>query len=138
MFNFLIVDDSATIRAMVKKALTLSVPNIGEIYEAADGFAALAMASEHDVDLMLLDINMPKLNGLQLIRKIKSDASLANIPIVVVSTEGSEERLDEIRSAGVAGYIRKPFRPEQLRTVLSQILEIGDDCHAEQSGQYDF
>jgi len=123
---------------MVKKALVLSVPNIGQIYEAPDGFAALAMAAEHDVDLILLDINMPKLNGLQLIRRMKSDPSLANIPIVVVSTEGSDERLDEIRSAGVAGYIRKPFRPEQLRTVLSDILEIGDDSHVEQSGQYDF
>jgi len=138
MLNVLIVDDSATIRAMIKKALTLSITELGQVHEAGDGIAALAVLADHSVDVVLMDINMPKLNGLQLIKKLKEDPETANLPVVVISTEGSTERVEQLKQQGISAYLRKPFRPEQLREILHEILEISDDSSAKQPAGCDF
>jgi len=118
----LIVDDSATIRAMVKKALGMIGLDIGEVYEAANGMEALAQLADYPVRVVLADINMPVMNGLQLLEVMRKNKLLKDIPVVIVSTEGSQQRIEELETRGIAGYIRKPFRPEQLREVLMPIL----------------
>lgn len=136
--KILIVDDSATIRMMIKKAVELSVPDLGEVFEASDGISALAQLADHQVDLMMVDINMPRMNGMQLISRIKDSPKFADIPVIVISTEGSQDRIDELEQYGIAGYIRKPFRPEQLKEILSQILEISHECQTSVANGCDF
>ena len=100
--DILIVDDSITIRAMTKKALALSISDLGQVYEAENGILALARLAEKKVDLIITDLNMPRMDGLQLIEKIKRQPNLADIPIIVVSTDGSTERLSELEHQGFA------------------------------------
>ncbi len=125
--HVLIVDDSATIRQMVRRTLTLAGLNVGEVYEASNGIEALAQLKDHEVAVMLVDINMPTMNGIQLLSRMQQHAQLKNIPIVIVSTEGSKQRIEELHRYGAFGYVRKPFHPEQLRDVLKPILGVKDD-----------
>jgi two-component system chemotaxis response regulator CheY len=135
--DVLIVDDSGVIRQMVKKTLKLAGLDVGEAFEAGNGIEALARLDDHDVAVMLVDINMPTMNGIQLLKRIKGNDRLSHIPIVIVSTEGSEERIRELKHLGVFGYIRKPFQPEQLRDVLTPLLGVRDDGTAENSDSDD-
>jgi len=134
--NVLIVDDSAVIRQMVKKTLGLAGLNVGDVYEAANGIEALATLSNHTVAVMLVDINMPTMNGIQLLTRMKTNDRLQHIPIVVVSTEGSKERIKELEQIGIFGYLRKPFQPEQLRNTLAPLLGVKGDGTAN-DGQSD-
>jgi len=136
--NVLIADDSATIRAVIKKALSLCIPQLGEVHEASDGIAALATLADHQVDVVLVDINMPRMNGIELVKKMKQDSSTAALPVVIISAEATDERLAELANCDIAGYIRKPFRPEQLRQTVYQILEISDDSAVGQHAGCDF
>jgi two-component system, chemotaxis family, chemotaxis protein CheY len=136
--NVLVVDDSMTIRAMIKKALSLSIPELGEVHEAENGIMALAQLTQNNVDLVLTDINMPRMDGVQLITKMKQIPKLADIPVVVISTDGSTERIGDLETLGIRGYLHKPFRPEQLKEVLLHILEISHDDQVVQSGNSDF
>ncbi|MBI4719465.1 MAG: response regulator [Planctomycetes bacterium] len=126
--NILIVDDSATIRAMVRRAIGMSGLEVGEIYEAGNGIEALAQLADHRVAVLLVDINMPVMNGVQLIRRMKQCPALREIPIVIASTEGSAQRIEQLTKLGVNGYVRKPFQPEHLRDVLRPLF--GDTTHA--------
>jgi two-component system, chemotaxis family, chemotaxis protein CheY len=125
--DILVVDDSATIRAMIRKALSIIGLDVGEIYEAANGMEALAQLADHPVAVVLADINMPVMNGLQLVDVMRRNKALKTTPVVIVSTEGSQQRLDELSAHGIAGYIRKPFRPEQLSEILKPILGMNHD-----------
>lgn len=139
--NVLIVDDSKTIRLMIKKALTMVVPDLGEVLEAGDGFAALAAIAsftDHSVDLILADINMPRMNGVELVKRLKAHSETSEVPIVMITSEGSRDRLEELTECGVAAYIRKPFRAEKLREVLQEIVEVGDDSNVEETSGIDF
>ena len=123
--NILVVDDSGTMRGMIKRTLAISGLDIGEVFEAANGIEALAQMHMHPVSAILLDINMPVMNGLQLLTRIRDDQRLRDIPVIIASTEGSETRIEELMRAGARGYVRKPFRPEQLRDVLAPIIGLG-------------
>lgn len=125
--NVLIVDDSATMRQMVRRTMVLACLDIDEVYEAANGIEGLAALAEHEIAVILLDINMPTMNGMQLLARMKSHPELKSIPIVIASTEGSEQRISELVQAGAYGYVRKPFHPEQLRDVLKPLLGVKDD-----------
>ena len=131
--NVMIVDDSATQRAMIRRALLMAGLEIGEMYEASTGIQALARLGEHEVAVILLDIHMPAMNGLQLLSRMRQHERLRNIPIVIASTEGSEERLEQLSALGVAGYLRKPFAPEQLRDVLKPLLGVKNNGGTELS-----
>lgn len=120
--NILIVDDSATIRAMIKRTIAMTGLDVGELYEASNGIEALAQLADHEVAVLLVDINMPAMNGVQLLTRMKQVSRLRDIPVIIASTEGSQQRIAELRRLGVAGYVRKPFQPEQLRDVLMPIL----------------
>jgi two-component system chemotaxis response regulator CheY len=134
--DVLIVDDSATIRKMVKKTMEMAGLDVGEVFEAANGIQALAELRDHCVKAMLVDINMPTMNGLQLLTRMKQHEQLKDIPIVIVSTEGSKERIEQIEGYGAFGYVRKPFKPEQLRDLLEPLLGVKDDTDTE-SGDAD-
>jgi two-component system chemotaxis response regulator CheY len=124
--NILVVDDSGTMRGMIKRTLEISGLDIGEVYEAGNGIEALAQMARHNISVVLLDINMPVMNGVQLVRRIRDDEKLRDVPVIIASTEGSETRIQELMDAGARGFVRKPFRPEQLRDVLSPFVGLSD------------
>jgi len=113
VLNVIVVDDSAMMRLVIGRALRIAGLPIGRIDEAGDGAAALAVLRARPVDLAIIDINMPVMNGLELIEAIGHDEQLAAIPIVVVSTEASKSQLTSMRDAGIR-FVRKPFDPEGL------------------------
>ncbi len=129
--DVLIVDDSATMRKMVRRVMDMAGLDVGEYHEAGNGIEALAVLSDCDVGAMLVDINMPTMNGIQLLSRMKQSDRLKDIPVVIVSTEGSQQRIEELIKGGAVGFIRKPFQPEQLRDILEPILGVKDDATAE-------
>ncbi|MFO8164179.1 MAG: response regulator [Thermodesulfobacteriota bacterium] len=126
-FNVLIVDDSSSMRAIVKKTIQVSGFNIGEFLEAADGTEAIKILTHKWVDLVLTDINMPNMTGLELISEMNKDEILKSIPVVMVTTEGREKRIQESMEMGASGYIKKPFVPEEIKNILNSIM--GEDEH---------
>ena len=122
-YNVLIVDDSNTMRKVILKALTLSGFELGDCLEAGNGQEALIVLDSHWVDLILTDLNMPVMDGWEMVRHLKDNPTLAEIPVVLITTEGSETRLRELYELGIKDYIQKPFLPETLRDVLTRILE---------------
>ncbi|MGB2984489.1 MAG: response regulator [Phycisphaerae bacterium] len=131
--DVLIVDDSATIRSMVARMIRMISLDVGEIYEASHGIEALAQLADHEVAVVLADINMPTMNGIQLLTRMKQDIRLRDIPIVIASTEGSAQRIEQMKELGIAGYVRKPFQPEQLRDILMPLLGVTQNATAEHS-----
>lgn len=123
--NVLVIDDSAVMRSMLIRTLRLSGLPLTNVYQAGDGAEALQAFADHDVDLALIDINMPVMNGEQLIDKIRADRRLAGVALVVVSTEGSETRIGALKDRGVS-FIHKPFTPEQVRATVLRVLGVAD------------
>jgi two-component system chemotaxis response regulator CheY len=122
-YNVLIVDDSQTMRTVIKKTVAISGFEIGECWEAGDGQEALEVLNEHWVDIILTDLNMPRMNGLELVQALKTADATRHIPVVLITTEGSEPRIQEAYALGIAGYIQKPFYPEAIRDALNKIME---------------
>ena len=122
--NILIVDDSATTRAVIKRTLKMAGLCDGRIYEAVDGQAALDVLRACSVDLVLTDLNMPRLDGVQLIRRMDADPELAGIPVVVISAVPNATTLTPIRPAGTCVHVRKPFTPEQIKSVITDVLGV--------------
>jgi two-component system chemotaxis response regulator CheY len=122
-FSVLIVDDSATTRALIKRTLRLANLPVGELYEASNGFEALAVMDRYQVDLVLADLHMPEMGGVELTRAMRAEESMREIPVVIVSAEPNSTKLDELRKApGVRGCIRKPFTPETVRDVVAAMF----------------
>lgn len=119
----LIVDDSAMMRTLVKRATLLTGLASDQIYEAADGQQALAILEKQHVDALFTDINMPVMTGIELLRRIAGDERWRRMARIVLSTDGSAARRSEVAALGVEFYIDKPFRPEAVRDVLSAITE---------------
>ena len=120
--NILVVDDSAVVRAVFSKTFKLIGIPVGELYQAANGKEALEILNENWVDLVFSDINMPVMGGVEMIEKMSDDGLLKTIPVVVVSTEGSTTRIEQLKSKGISAYIRKPFTPELVRKVVDDIV----------------
>lgn len=121
-FNILIVDDSSTVRAMIRKTLVLSKIPLGELFEAGNGAEALDRLKTSWVDLVLCDINMPVMSGQELVAHMREDDLLKTIPVAIVSTEGSDERIDELKAMGISAYLRKPFKPEEIGALVLDVL----------------
>lgn len=124
-FNTLIVDDSAVMRRMILRTLQLSGLPVGEVLEAANGQEALDQLHANWVDLALVDINMPVMNGEEFIRRVRRDPETRDLAIVVVSTESSETRIAAIRQLD-ALFVHKPFTPDILR---QRVIEITGVSH---------
>lgn len=120
--NVLVVDDSAVMRAMIIRTIELAGLPVSRVYEAADGAQGLAMLEEHQIDLGIVDINMPVMDGEEMIRRVRERPASAGVPLVVVSTEGSNTRIQRIEQQGVL-FVHKPFTPEVLRDVVTGLLE---------------
>jgi two-component system chemotaxis response regulator CheY len=118
--KILIVDDFASMRRIVKN--TLKKIGFKNILEADDGTTALAMLKEQKIDLILADWNMPKMSGLELLKKVKQDNTLKTIPVLMVTAEAQKENVIEAIQAGVSNYIVKPFTPDSMKQKLEQTL----------------
>ena len=134
-FNVLIVDDSAVMRGMIARVVRLSGVPIAAIHEAGDGAEGLAAVREHWVDLVLLDVNMPVMDGEAMLRHLRAAPETADLPVIVVSTEGSEARRHALEALGVS-FIRKPFKPEELRALVLRATGVtpDDDYYAAHAG----
>lgn len=121
-FNFLIVDDSPVMRKVIIKTVKLSGVDIGDMYEAGNGIEGLEEARNNWIDLILTDINMPEMDGITFIKELKEDEVLKSIPVIVISTEGRDEVVQEALSYGANDYITKPFRPEEIGNNVLKVL----------------
>ncbi|MCD6120020.1 response regulator [bacterium] len=124
--NILVVDDSSTVRAVIRKTLKLAEIPVGQLYEAANGKEALDILADNWIDLIFADINMPVMGGVEMIDKMSEDGLLKSVPVVIVSTEGSKTRMEQLKQKGVSAYLRKPFTPELLKNVVDDILGVQD------------
>ena len=122
-YNILIVDDSQTMRKVIRKAVVLSGFQMGECWEAGEGQEALALLRSQAVDLILTDFNMPGMNGLEMIRELKKDEKKGRIPVVMITTQSNDWVVQEGKSLGIEGFIQKPFTPEAIRDLLNQLME---------------
>ncbi len=121
-FSVLIVDDSPVMRGFIRRVMTLSGFEVGECLEASDGEEALDCLHERSVDVILTDINMPKMNGEEFLRRLETDERLRSVPTLVISTDATKARILKMISLGAQGYMTKPFSPEALREELERIL----------------
>jgi len=120
--DVLIVDDSAAIRKILQRVLRQAEVPIGEVYEAGDGLEALNVMKRQKVGLILSDINMPNMDGLQFLTEVRAVEDWKNVPIVMITTEGSQNKVLEAVQLGASGYVRKPFTAEQIKEKLAGIM----------------
>ena len=118
----LIVDDSNTMRKIVTRSLRQAGLEFDVILEAADGQAALDVLSTETVDIILSDINMPNMDGIEFLRQKQANDKIKHIPVVMITTEAGSDILNEAMKLGAAGSIKKPFTPEQVQELLGNLL----------------
>lgn len=126
-FDILLADDSRVMRAMILRTLRLTGLPLGQVHEVGDGAAALAVCAEHPLDVALIDINMPIMDGLEVVTRVRGESYGADLPILVISTESSSTRIAELERLG-AGFVHKPFTPEQLSRALRDITGYDHDA----------
>jgi len=120
-FSILVVDDNRLMRGMVTRAVTMSGLAVGTLVEAGDGVQALAAMRRQWIDLVLLDINMPVMDGEVFLTRVRADPVLSATLVVVVSTESSQPRIARLKAMGAA-FIHKPFRPEELVAAVNELM----------------
>jgi len=121
-YNVLIVDDSATMRALIRKVLVISGFDIGEYFEGGNGREALDILENNWVDIILSDLHMPEMDGETLVQALKKHEMWRHIPVVLITTEARPEVIKPFLNLGVQDYIQKPFRPETIRQKLTGLL----------------
>lgn len=121
--RILIADDSSMMRALIKRVVKLTNVPVEEILEAGDGAQALSLLETNDVQLLLTDINMPVMSGADLLRKLAGNKRWRGLTRVVISTDGSNARREEVAELSVRCYLKKPFSPEVLRDVLTDAAQ---------------
>ncbi len=121
----LIVDDSPVMRRVVRRTLELSGHAFDKVFECANGLEALELLNANWVDLVLTDVHMPGLSGDELIRRMRADPVLADVPVVVISSDRADERVERLTQLGARAYLKKPFRPEQLGSILASLTTPG-------------
>jgi two-component system chemotaxis response regulator CheY len=118
----LIVDDSSVMRKIVERALRQAGLDALVVYEAGTGTEGLEMLKANRVDLILSDINMPLMDGLEFLRQVRAQSLAPGVPVVMITTESSEEHVKQAIQAGAQGYIRKPFTAEQVKERVLPLL----------------
>jgi|SRR5665213_1766876 len=126
-FQLLIVDDSAAMREFILRVIRLSGLDAGTCMQASNGQEALDLLRANWIDIVLTDINMPVLNGEQFLQCMAEDEMLRTVPVLVISADGSENRVQLMMSLGAKGYVKKPFTPELLRASMEQLLGVSHD-----------
>jgi two-component system chemotaxis response regulator CheY len=122
VLDVLIVDDSAAIRKILQRVLRQAEIPIGNVYEAGDGVEALEALKKQTVGLILSDINMPNMDGLEFLTKVRAEQAWQSLPVVMVSTEGAHAKVLEAVERGASGYVRKPFTAEQIKEKLAGLF----------------
>lgn len=120
-YTILIVDDSATTRAVIKRTIQMAQVPVARFIEAGNGRDALMILRQGGVDLVLLDLNMPEMTGMEVATVAHADPDIT-APIVIVSSESMASRIAQLKAQGVRDYIKKPFTPEQIRDVVTNVL----------------
>ena len=118
----LIVDDSSVMRKIVERSLRQAGITLARVFEAGNGIEALSVVAENRVDLILCDINMPVMDGLEFVKQLSGVPNAKDVPVVMITTEGSEAHVVQALSCGARGYIRKPFTPEQVKEQVIPVL----------------
>ncbi|HWB55220.1 MAG TPA: response regulator [Tepidisphaeraceae bacterium] len=121
--TILIVDDSATTRHMIKRVIGMTDLSVGSILEARDGAEGLEIMERSNVDLVLADLNMPKMDGMEMIRWMRRIPKLKTLPIIVISAQPDTLQIDRLKREGIAGYLPKPFTPESVRDLIQPLLD---------------
>ncbi len=137
-FSILLVDDSMPMRSVIKKAFKAAGYSASSFHEAASGMEALEQLANNWIDIVITDFTMPGMNGLEMLIKMKQNDLFKDIPVVVVTTEGSREKIDQFMKSGAAGYIKKPFTPEQIRDMITSILGESNDNDQSDDSDSDF
>jgi two-component system, chemotaxis family, chemotaxis protein CheY len=119
----LIIDDSSVMRKIIERSLRQAGVDLSSVFEAGNGAEALSLLGREKVDLILSDINMPVMDGLEFVRQAKAARAAGDTPIVMITTEGGEANVMEALSLGARGYIRKPFTPDQVKEHVMPLLE---------------
>ena len=122
MLDVLIVDDSAAIRKILQRVLRQADVPVGAVFEAGDGLEALELLKKEKIGLILSDINMPNMDGLEFLSKVRAEEAWKELPIVMVSTEGSQNKVLEAVGLGASGYVRKPFSADQIKEKLAGLF----------------
>ncbi|MGD0397535.1 MAG: response regulator [Syntrophobacteraceae bacterium] len=121
-YNVLIVDDSSSMRKIIWKILQLLGFELGECLEASNGQEALDILEGKWIDLILADVNMPVMDGVGFIRSLRERDICRDTPVAFITSEANEDRLHQLMDLGASGYIRKPFRPEEMKAFLRRIM----------------
>lgn len=119
--KILVVDDFSTMRRVIKKILKQL--DLTDIVEAANGIEAWDALQEHPIDVVICDWNMPEMNGLELLEKIRADAQYKELPFVMVTAEGKKESMEKAAEKGVTSYISKPFTAKDLEKKLKRMID---------------
>lgn len=122
-YNILIVDDSATTRAIIRRTIGMCGIDVATIHEACNGLEGLKVVTGNPVDLVLADLHMPEMDGVEMIRRMMADPKTARVPVVIVSAEPNLLKIAALKEQGAKGHLRKPFTPEGVRETITRILE---------------
>ena len=120
----LIVDDSSVMRKIVERSLRQAGLELLEVHEAGSGIEGLELLKAQEVDLILSDINMPSMDGLEFLRQMRAQNLAPGVPVVMITTESSMEYVQQAIQAGAQGYIRKPFTAEQVKERVLPLLSV--------------
>ncbi len=119
--NILVVDDSPIMRKVIERACTICAYDSASIFEACNGKEGLSVLEEHQIDLLLVDINMPIMDGVQMLEKVKENDQNKDISILIISAESNQERIEQLNRFG-ASFIHKPFTSETLMAEIEKLI----------------
>jgi two-component system chemotaxis response regulator CheY len=123
-FRVLVIDDSPAMRTLIRRVIEVSELEASAVLEASDGQEALELLEREWVDVILTDINMPRMNGEEFVRRLAESGPTRSIPIIVVSTDATEVRREHLLALGIRGYLVKPFQPEELKEQIERALGV--------------
>jgi two-component system chemotaxis response regulator CheY len=127
-YNILIVDDSPVARRVVRRAVDMSGLDVGRVLEATDGVEALGILSAEWMDVVFADLNMPRMTGHEMIARMAESNLLASVPVIVVSAERNEARMEALIRLGARAYITKPLTPEAIHDVVVELFQTGEEA----------
>lgn len=126
-FDVMVVDDSPAMRRFIRRVIEVSGFTVGRYLEAGNGEEALELLEREWVDVVLTDINMPKMDGEALVAAMRQSEHTASMPVIVISTDATEARMERLAQLGAQGYVTKPFAPERLREEIENVLGVTPD-----------
>jgi two-component system, chemotaxis family, chemotaxis protein CheY len=129
-FDVMVVDDSPVMRRFIRRVMDVSGFPVGKCLEAGNGREALQKLEQQWVDAVLTDINMPEMDGESFVREMRARHHMSSVPVIVISTDATDSRMERLRDLGAQGYVTKPFAPERLRSELERVLGFEDGVPA--------